>query len=121
MSEWGPAGLRAGYLAFDCAGPVPLAEFWAAVLGGSVEVDSSGDATVHLPVGGPLDFLRVPEGKSGKNRLHLDLHCDDFDAAVDAVLALGATKADDVYDGGNWQVLRDPEGNEFCILKPRVP
>ena len=65
-----------------------------------------------------LDFLRVPEGKTVKNRLHLDLYTTDFAAAIEQTVALGATRADDVYDGGRWQVLRDPEGNEFCILRP---
>jgi hypothetical protein len=40
-------------------------------------------------------------------------------AATTQAVALGATRADDVYDGGRWQVLRDPEGNEFCLLRPR--
>jgi hypothetical protein len=44
----------------------------------------------------------------------------DFATAVEQALALGATRADDIYAGGRWQVLRDPEGNEFCILRPRA-
>jgi predicted enzyme related to lactoylglutathione lyase len=66
-----------------------------------------------------IDFARVPEAKSGKNRLHLDLRSTDLAAATEQALALGATRADDVYDGGRWQVLRDPEGNELCLLRPR--
>jgi predicted enzyme related to lactoylglutathione lyase len=66
-----------------------------------------------------IGFLRVPEAKSGKNRLHLDLRSTDLAEATEQALALGATRADDVYDGGDWQVLRDPEGNEFCLLRPR--
>ena len=113
------AALRIAALAFDCADPPQLAAFWAALLGGAVETDPDGDATVHVPGAPPIDFLRVPEGKSVKNRLHLDLRGETFDEAVEAALRLGATPADDVYDGGSWQVLRDPEGNEFCILRPR--
>ncbi len=106
-------------LAIDCADPPGLARFWQQLLGGEVEVDEEGDAEL---TGGPvrLDFLRVPEHKTVKNRLHLDLRSDDYDAAVAHALDVGATRADDVYDGGNWQVLRDPEGNEFCILRPRA-
>jgi predicted enzyme related to lactoylglutathione lyase len=107
-------------LAIDCADPPVLAGFWQRLLGGEMRVDEDGDAELR---GGAvrLDFLRVPEGKTGKNRLHLDLGSADFDAAVEEALACGATRADDVYDGGRWQVLRDPEGNEFCILRPPAP
>ena len=81
---------------------------------------SQGYATLHTPEGLALDFLPVPEPKTGKNRLHLDVRSRDFATAVEQALALGATRADDIYAGGRWQVLRDPEGNEFCILRPRA-
>ncbi len=106
-------------LAFDCADPAALARFWADLLGDTAEPDPDGDASVHAPGVPRLDFLRVPEAKAGKNRLHLELRGTSYDEAIDAALALGATRADDVYDGGSWQVLRDPEGNEFCILRRR--
>lgn len=112
-----PGGLHLAVVAVDCADPLPLAGFWATLLGGTVEPDPDGDATAHLPGGATIDFLRVPEPKAVKNRLHFDLRSTSFDEAVDAALSLGATRADDVYDGGEWQVLRDPEGNEFCILR----
>ena len=103
----------------DAQDPPALAQFWADLLGGERTVDDDGDAWVVMPGGGPrLDFLRVPESKAAKNRLHVDLHCTDVAAATDRAIALGATRADDVYDGGRWQVLRDPEGNEFCLLPP---
>lgn len=110
--------LRIAVVAFDCREPRVLAHFWAALLGGTVELDPSGDATVHLPGAPALDFFRVPEPKSVKNRLHLDLRGASYDEAVGTALALGAGRADDIYAGGSWQVLRDPEGNEFCILRP---
>ena len=104
---------------FDANDPPALAEFWAHLLGGERTVDKDGDAWVVMPNGGPrLDFLRVPESKEIKNRLHLDIHATDVEAATAEAVALGATLADDVYDGGRWQVLRDPEGNEFCLLPP---
>lgn len=106
---------------FDAADPPALAEFWARLLGGERTVDKDGDAWVVLPSGGPrLDFLRVPEPKTVKNRLHLDIHSTDVAAATEEAIALGATRADDVYAGGRWQVLRDPEGNEFCLLPPSL-
>ena len=111
--------LRLVAIAFDCADPPGLASFWAKLLGGAVEVDADGDATVRSPGAPPIDFLRVLEPKSAKNRLHLDLRGRTYDDAIEAALGLGATRADDIYDGGSWQVLRDPEGNEFCILRPR--
>ena len=66
-----------------------------------------------------IDFIGVPEPKTVKNRLHLGLRSTDLAAATEQALALGATRADDVCDGDRWQVLRDPEGNEFCLLRPR--
>ena len=108
-------------LAIDSENPQALAEFWQKILGGEVVVDEDGDAELRSPDGKSvrLDFLKVPEKKSIKNRLHLDLRARDYDAAVADAVRLGATYADDIYDGDKWQVLRDPEGNEFCILRPR--
>jgi hypothetical protein len=120
MSEEAPAIVGIAALAIGCTDPLELARWWSRLLGGSVDVDPQGDATLHTPDGLAVDFLRVPEPKTGKNRLHLDLRSRDFATAIEQALALGATRADDVYAGGRWQVLRDPEGNEFCILRPRA-
>lgn len=122
MSDEAPAVVGIAALAVDCADPPALAAWWGRLLGGSVEVDADGDATLHTlhtPGGLAIDFVRVPESKTVKNRLHLDLRSDDLAAATGQALALGATRADDVYAGDRWQVLRDPEGNEFCLLRPR--
>lgn len=105
----------------DCAGdPLELARWWQGLLGGEIEVDDDG-AELHADGFPEIDFYPRPEAKTIKNRVHLDLRPvdADFDAAVAHALAHGATRADDVYDGGAWQVLRDPEGNEFCVLRPR--
>ncbi len=115
MSRLAPAVAGIGYLAVDCADPPALAGFWAALLGGEVERFPDGDARLPVPGGPVLDFLRVPDAKTVKNRLHLDLDTTDLAEAVDQALALGATKADDVYVGSGWQILRDPEGNEFFL------
>jgi hypothetical protein len=120
MSGEAPAIVGIAALAIDCTDPPGLARWWRRLLGGSVDVDPEGVATLHTPDGLAIDFLRVPEPKTGKNRLHLDLRSRDLATAIEQALALGATRADDVYAGGRWQVLRDPEGNEFCLLRPRA-
>ena len=119
MSEQAPAVVGIAALAIDCHDPPALARWWGRLLGGEVEVDADGDATLHTPDGLAVDFLRVPEPKTVKNRLHLDLRSTDLAEATRQAEALGATRADDIYDGGRWQVMRDPEGNEFCLLRPR--
>lgn len=108
-------------LAIDCdSGAVELARWWQGLIGGELDIDVDDDvATLTAPGYPAIDFLPVPDKKTVKNRLHLDIRATDFDKAVEAALAHGATRADDVYDGGRWQVLRDPAGNEFCILRPR--
>jgi Glyoxalase-like domain len=88
------------------------------LLGRTVEVDTHGDATLHSPDGLAIDFLRVPEPKRMRNRLQLDLRTTDLGTATDQALALGATLADDIHAGDGWQVLRDPGGYEFCLLRP---
>jgi hypothetical protein len=102
----------------DSTDPPALATWWQRLVGGDTHIDSDGDVALRT-AGILLLFLAVPDSKRVKNRLHVDLRATDFDAAVEAAVALGAQRADDVYDGPRWQVLRDPEGNEFCILRPR--
>ncbi|TDD26708.1 VOC family protein [Kribbella turkmenica] len=101
----------------DCADPARLAQFWQALLGG--ELHTQPDGVTELTGGRiRLDFARVPETKQTKNRLHLDLHVppESKDQAIAHALHLGATPAPDIYDGTLWQTLRDPEGNEFCLI-----
>ncbi|MFT2014659.1 VOC family protein [Streptomyces sp. 796.1] len=111
-------------IAVDAHDPKGLATFWAQVLGWQIvyedaeEVVISVDATT-LP---GIAFLPVPEAKAGKNRLHFDVTPDgDQQAEVDRIIALGARPAD-VGQGPDvtWRVLADPEGNEFCVLRPKV-
>ncbi|MCU1456292.1 MAG: hypothetical protein JWL73_384 [Actinomycetia bacterium] len=105
-------------LSVDSTDAFALASFWQQLLGGDVTREGD-DAEL---VGGPvrIDFLHVPEAKSVKNRLHLDVGSDDYEAAIAHALRIGATRADDVFTTDEWQVMRDPEGNEFCILRPSV-
>jgi hypothetical protein len=113
--------LKVGMVAIDCRNPEQLASFWCEALGYrvlSAEEDGvsigSGDGT-----GWGIDFLVVPDDKVVKNRLHLDLRPDDQETEVKRVLALGARRVDvGQADDVSWVVLADPEGNEFCILRP---
>ena len=118
MNDDAPAVSGLAALVIDCADPPGLARWWAMLVDGDVEVDADGDATLRTSTGLVIDFLRVPEAKTVKNRLHIDLRTTDLAAATEQALGMGATRADDVYSGGSWQVLRDPEGNEFCLLPP---
>jgi hypothetical protein len=122
-------------LAIDCADPHRLAEFWCAVLGYVVQGEDDGFVTIGSPVVpegqsrlGPapptLTFAQVPEGKTIKNRLHLDINPTDReqDEEVRRLLDLGARPADvGQSDDVSWVVLADPEGNEFCVLASRRP
>jgi hypothetical protein len=105
----------------DCAHPEVLAEFWCSLLG--VRLDARNprwfDTEPVAPGAPKLAFQRVPEGKPGrKNRLHLDVLVADLDTATPQAEALGATRVGDVVpeEGGAFQVMRDPERNEFCLV-----
>ncbi|MEV6247416.1 VOC family protein [Streptomyces sp. NPDC051742] len=105
-------------IVFDCADPAVLVRFWAELLGGD-PVDRSGDWSYVDPPGFTrLAFQRVPEGKSVKNRLHLDLRVEDPHRAAEETLSLGAARVGDLMkdEQGAFQVMRDPEGNEFCFV-----
>lgn len=99
-------------LAIDCSDPSALARFWCAVL------QRPG------PVPPTLTFARVPEGKTVKNRVHLDVNPTDRnqDEEVSRLLDLGARHADVGQTGEeSWVTLADPAGNEFCVLASRHP
>lgn len=113
MSDVEVAGIM-----IDTTDPDRLVEFWTSLLG--LEVRHRHPTFVFLtPVteGGPsLAFQTVPERKAGKNRIHLDLHSADREAAVARVIELGGSRLDDHHVGDfHWTVCADPEGNEFCI------
>jgi hypothetical protein len=101
----------------DCANPIALARFWQALIGGDVVEEN--DEWVWLEDDDfVLAFQLVPERKQGKNRLHLDVDVDDLDPAIDEAEQLGARKIGGIVDGdiGTFQVMADPEGNEFCFI-----
>ncbi|WP_105972374.1 VOC family protein [Streptomyces geranii] len=106
----------------DAADPAALGRWWAEALDWVVVDDSPEEYEIRpTPDQVPgLLFVRVPEAKSVKNRLHLDFRPDeDHQAEVDRFLALGARHADMGQDGQSWTTLLDPEGNEFCVLGVR--
>lgn len=116
---------RLGIIAIDAVDPRPVADFWCGVLGWEItEIDDEGIA-IAPPVGSPaaggptIDVLVVPERKTVKNRLHLDLRAEGVTPAeeLQRLLALGATPVDIGQGPGvTWTVLADPDGNEFCLL-----
>ncbi|HEY0806266.1 MAG TPA: VOC family protein [Pseudonocardiaceae bacterium] len=109
-------------LSVDCDDAATLARFWADVLGREVAADPDSDNAVvtvdAVGVHGPrLAFHRVPEPKTVKNRLHLDLVTAEFDAETERLLGLGATRIRDVAENGaNWTTFADIEGNEFDVI-----
>ncbi|MCW2607092.1 MAG: Glyoxalase 2 domain containing protein [Frankiales bacterium] len=114
-------GVRVAHVALDVNDLTAMVAFWAAAL--DVEPGDADETGVALPLPGglTLDLLRVPEPKTVKGRLHLDLRpleAGGQDAEVARLVALGATHAD-VGQGPDvtWVVLADPEGNEFCVLR----
>jgi predicted enzyme related to lactoylglutathione lyase len=107
------------HITFDAAHPQGLAGFWSAALGIPVDEGSSewfasiDDADPDRP---SWFFVKIPEGKSTKNRVHVDLTADDRDAEVDRLIAAGATKLSQHDEwGASWTVMVDPENNEFCV------
>lgn len=102
-----------------------LARFWAEVLGWKIlsvrerEVVVGADETASVG----LCFMPVTGRKVVKNRLHLDLTspAEDREAEISRILALGATKVEIGQTGEeSWTVLADPEGNEFCVVRPKT-
>ena len=103
----------------DAIDPGALGRWWATALEWVVVNDDPEEFEIRpTPDRVPgLLFVRVPEPKTLKNRLHLDFRPDDRDDAVARLLDLGATRADVGQGEQSWIVLSDPEGNEFCVLR----
>ena len=129
------ASVKQIQVTFDCAEPERVARFWCEVLGYVVPPPPEGFATWDdfdrtLPpedqgswfacvdptgTGPRLFFQRVPEGKVVKNRVHLDLRCDDLEAETARLVGLGAEVLTTTGPQENWVAFTDPEGNEFCL------
>ena len=104
----------------DCRDPGRLAEFWTRAIDYR-EAAQTGAYTILAPKEGPgPEFVLqcVPEAKTVKNRMHLDIRADQLDVTVERLMSLGASRLlPDVVEevGYRWVVMADPEGNEFCI------
>jgi len=101
---------------FDCADALVAATFWAAALGSNVDEDSTSERAFVEAAGwgGPnMWFVRVPEPKTAKNRMHLDLRAPG--PIADEVARLTALGAKVQHVGDDLTVMTDPEGNEFCV------
>jgi catechol 2,3-dioxygenase-like lactoylglutathione lyase family enzyme len=121
--------IRIQCLCIDTTDPARLASFWQAALGWRRTFEEDDEVVLEPPEGSKeegvapdLLFLRVPEEKAGKNRLHLDLRPGDQAAEVARLEALGARRADVGQGPGvSWVVMADPDGNEFDVLQPLAP
>ena len=104
-------------LCIDVADPARVGGFWAALLGREFEMKDDGDAVLRGPSPTHTIWInRVPEPKTAKHRIHIDVHAASLDDAV----ALGATVIDDTPS--RWTVMADPEGGEFCLfVRDEVP
>jgi len=105
------------HLVVDTHDPLLVASFWSAVLGRPI-ADDWGDFVRLAPdeAGTRVAFAAVPETKTTKNRLHVDVTVNDREQAVAEVIALGGSLIETRTQGEHtWAVMADPEGNEFCL------
>jgi hypothetical protein len=109
---------------FDCENAATLAQFWSSALGRPIDPGQEEYGTYFASIGRAdptpgepvLMFIQVPEGKTAKNRVHLDLNASDRAVEVERLVGLGATVVHDKDEWGTrWTTLLDPEGNEFCV------
>ena len=118
--------LRIQCLTIDCADPQALAPFWRDALNWVITYEDENEVVVEPPVNDgsipypDLLFIRVPDSKVTKNRLHLDLRPDNQATEVARLESLGARQVEigqSNYAGTTWIVMEDPAGNEFCVLR----
>ncbi len=107
------------YVTFDCSDPRRLSTFWSEVTGYPAVRQEEDFAALAAPdergVRGLL-FWRVPEPKTAKSRMHVDLASKDPDEEIDRLIGLGAQRVEHRKgNGASWTVMLDPEGNEFCV------
>jgi predicted enzyme related to lactoylglutathione lyase len=117
--------LRLHHIVVDAHDLPALARFWAEALGWLILSEREQEVVIGpdetAPVG--MCFMPVSDVKTVKNRVHLDLTTgsDDRDAEIERLLALGARRVDIGQTGTeSWTVLADPEGNEFCVVRPKT-
>jgi predicted enzyme related to lactoylglutathione lyase len=117
--------LRMHHVVIDARDLPGLADFWAAALHWQVLSSREREVVVgpddSAPIG--LCFMPSPDDKNSKNRVHLDLTTEaaDRDTEIERLIALGARRVNVGQTGAeSWVVLADPEGNEFCVVRPKV-
>ena len=116
--------VRLHHIVVDAHDLPGLARFWTQVLGWKVLSERENEIVIgtdeNAPVG--MCFMPVADPKTVKNRVHLDLtsSAEDRDQEIDRLLALGARRVNIGQTGAeSWTVLADPEGNEFCVVRPK--
>lgn len=118
--------VRLHHVVVDAHDLTELAQFWAEALGWSVLSAREREVVVGPTADAPVGLCFMPAGstrKTVKNRLHLDLTTEAGDRAaeIERLIALGARRVDVGQTGEeSWDVLADPEGNEFCVVRPKV-
>ena len=107
----------------DCHDASRPAGFWLGVRGGHVVRQSHEWVALPPPHGITVSFQVVPEPKTVKNRVHLDVDVDDLAEAIEATEALGATRVGEIMwdELGGFPVIPDPEGNELCLILGATP
>jgi predicted enzyme related to lactoylglutathione lyase len=117
--------VRPHHLVIDSHDLPGLARFWAAALGWQVLSERPREVVIGPELDAPFGicFMPSPDRKATKNRLHLDLTADagEREAEIERLLDLGARRVDIGQTGNeSWTVLADPEGNEFCVVRPKA-
>jgi hypothetical protein len=122
--------VRLAAVSVDCVDALVVAQFWSAALDRPIDPNASSDFAAigmvgHRDTSGwrvgdepTWLFSKVPESKTAKNRMHVDLATEDCESEVARLVELGATRIADMDEWGyRWTVLLDPEGNEFCVAQ----
>lgn len=122
--------LRIQCITIDCDNPKELARFWSQALDWKITEESEDEVVIELLDGSAevgripdILFLKNPDRKSVKNRLHLDLRPENQALEILRLEKLGAKRVEigqSKYSELSWVVMADPEGNEFCILRERI-
>jgi predicted enzyme related to lactoylglutathione lyase len=117
--------LRLHHIVIDAHDLPSLARFWAEALGWQILSAREREVVIGETADAPLGLCLMPAGatrKSVKNRVHLDLTttADDRDSEISRLIGLGARQVEVGQTGlESWDVLADPEGNEFCVVRPK--
>jgi predicted enzyme related to lactoylglutathione lyase len=117
--------VRLHHVVIDAHDLPGLARFWSEALGWKVLSEREREVVIGPDEAAPVGICLMPvtDAKTVKNRVHLDLttSADDRDAEIERLLALGAVRVDIGQTGAeSWTVLADPEGNEFCVVRPKI-